>query len=80
MTTAWKTNVRAGIAHLVADRKPVCEAPVPQGGVTWGRTTRGHYRCPDCIAIENGATVHERNILRAHGEALAEDAHRALNN
>lgn len=77
--TAWKTNVRAGIAHIVTGRKPVCEAPGPQGGVTWGRTTRGHRRCPDCLAIENGATVLERNILRAHGDALAEDAHRELN-
>ena len=79
MTTAWKTNVRAGIAHRVLDRKPECGAPSPQGGVTWGRTTRGHRRCPDCVALDAGATVLERDILRAHGEALAEDAHRALN-
>jgi len=79
MTATWKTNVRTGHAHRVIDRKPECGAPSPQGGVTWGRTIRGHRRCPDCLALDNGATVLERDILRAHGEALRENEHRDLN-
>jgi hypothetical protein len=79
MSSIWKTNTRSGRAHRVLDRKPECGAPSPQGGVTWGRTTRGHVRCPDCLALDAGATVAERDILRAHTEALAEDAHRELN-
>lgn len=60
---AWKTHPRSGRQHLVLDRKPVCEAPMPPGGVTWGARSRGP-RCPDCVAIERGATTEQRAEFR----------------
>lgn len=75
----WKTNVRTGRAHRVVNRKPECEAPTPQGGITWGPTTRGHRRCPDCLRLDAGKTLADINRDRAHSEALAENTHRNWN-
>lgn len=79
MSATWKTNSRSSRAHLVENRRPVCEAPTPQGGTSWCRTQRGHYRCEDCRAIENGATAQARNDLRNSRMDMNAAAHAALN-
>lgn len=75
----WRTNVRSGRAHIVDARKPACGVPTPQGGVTWGRTTRNHFRCPDCQAIENGMTKTELDRERESAISTREAQHHAFN-
>jgi hypothetical protein len=79
MSARWKTNYHSKVAHLVDGRTPVCQAPRPQGGFSWERTTRGHRRCEDCLAISSGATVEELNELRNAARELRNAAFVAFN-
>jgi hypothetical protein len=78
--TTWKTHPGTGRAHLfAADDRAVCGAPVNTRSRVWGRTTRRHIRCGDCVSIEGGIDPLAMEVNRAHVAAFVEDAWRRVN-